>query len=309
MATARGAQGRLLLLALAGALALAVPPRGARADSDSVLGSGPPGFTRSVVRPDYALIAAESFVFGGAQGWACSAGCECSSAVLISPAMTGARFGMQILRARRAEGAGAPPCVLHGPGAGAHADAQRLVYVLGAGELTLETEDGGSVPLAEDAFAYFRPGSGARLLLGAGGAELLAYDSLYTAPGAECGAAAAPEDRHGRADDRPLVPVDGEVFKLRKLLPGDAAYDFNIHVMDFEPGEYLNVKEVHYNHHGLWMREGLGVYRLADDWYPVAAGDAIYMAPFVPQWYGALGYSRTRYILYKDTNRDPLLVA
>lgn len=105
------------------------------------------------------------------------------------------------------------------------------------------------------------------------------------------------------------LDLAGEVFKLRKLLPGDASYDFNIHVMDFEPGEYLNVKEVHYNHHGLWMREGRGIYRLADDWHPVSAGDAVYMAPFVPQWYGALGDARTRYILFKDTNRDPLLVA
>ena len=31
------------------------------------------------------------------------------------------------------------------------------------------------------------------------------------------------------------------------------------------------------------------------------AGDVIWMSPFVPQWYGALGETRTRYILYKDT--------
>lgn len=29
---------------------------------------------------------------------------------------------------------------------------------------------------------------------------------------------------------------------LRKLLPASADYDFNIHVMDFKPGEFLNVK-------------------------------------------------------------------
>ncbi|KAH7292804.1 hypothetical protein KP509_29G086500 [Ceratopteris richardii] len=55
------------------------------------------------------------------------------------------------------------------------------------------------------------------------------------------------------------------------------------------------------------MLEGHGIYRLGDDWYPVHAGDAIWMAPFVPQWYGALGRTRTRYLLYKDVNRDPLL--
>ena len=53
--------------------------------------------------------------------------------------------------------------------------------------------------------------------------------------------------------------------------------------------------------------KGQGVYRLRDyKWYHVRAGDAIYMAPYVPQWYAALEPGRTRYILYKDTYRDPL---
>ncbi|KVH95248.1 Cupin 2, conserved barrel [Cynara cardunculus var. scolymus] len=77
-------------------------------------------------------------------------------------------------------------------------------------------------------------------------------------------------------------------------------------IMDFQPGEFLNVKEVHYNQHGLLLLEGQGIYRLGDSWYPVEAGDAIWMAPFVPQWYAALGKVRTRYLLYKDVNRNPL---
>ncbi|VFQ63741.1 unnamed protein product [Cuscuta campestris] len=76
--------------------------------------------------------------------------------------------------------------------------------------------------------------------------------------------------------------------------------------MDFQPGEFLNVKEVHYNQHGLLLLEGRGIYRLGDSWYPVEAGDAIWMAPFVPQWYAALGKTRTRYLLYKDVNRNPI---
>ncbi|GFZ15377.1 ureidoglycine aminohydrolase [Actinidia rufa] len=96
------------------------------------------------------------------------------------------------------------------------------------------------------------------------------------------------------------------VFELRKLLPASMPYDFNIHVMDFQPGEFLNVKEVHHNQHGLLLLEGQGIYRLGDSWYPVQAGDAIWMAPFVPQWYVALGKTRSRYLLYKDVNRNPL---
>ncbi len=68
------------------------------------------------------------------------------------------------------------------------------------------------------------------------------------------------------------------MFLLRKLLPQTADYDFNVHVMDFAPGEYLNVKEVHYNQHGLLLAAGQGLYRLADHWYPVQSGDAIWCA-------------------------------
>ena len=39
-----------------------------------------------------------------------------------------------------------------------------------------------------------------------------------------------------------MLPVPGEVFALRKLMPQQPQYDFNIHVMDFQPGESLYVK-------------------------------------------------------------------
>lgn len=42
---------------------------------------------------------------------------------------------------------------------------------------------------------------------------------------------------HGNTEEQPVLPVDGEVFVLRKLLPPTSDYDFNVHVMDFEPGE------------------------------------------------------------------------
>ena len=57
--------------------------------------------------------------------------------------------------------------------------------------------------------------------------------------------------------------------------------------------------------HGLLMLEGGGIYRLGDAWYPVAAGDFIWMAPFCPQWFGALGKQPAKYLIYKDW-RPPL---
>ena len=41
--------------------------------------------------------------------------------------------------------------------------------------------------------------------------------------------------------------------------------------------------------------------------YPVQAGDAIWMAPYVVHWYAGLGTQRSRYILYKDTTMDALI--
>ncbi len=51
-----------------------------------------------------------------------------------------------------------------------------------------------------------------------------------------------PKSVYGSTAELPNIPVPGEVFRLKKLLPQTPEYDFNIHIMDFDPGEYLNVK-------------------------------------------------------------------
>ena len=51
-----------------------------------------------------------------------------------------------------------------------------------------------------------------------------------------------PQVQIGSTSKQPTVDVTPEVFVLRKLLPQTADYDFNIHIMDFRPGEYLYVK-------------------------------------------------------------------
>lgn len=51
-----------------------------------------------------------------------------------------------------------------------------------------------------------------------------------------------PGFQSGATDEQATLPCAGEVFLLRKLLPQTADYDFNVHVMDFLPGEFLNVK-------------------------------------------------------------------
>ncbi|GER33548.1 ureidoglycine aminohydrolase [Striga asiatica] len=184
----------------------------------------------------------------------------------------------------------------------------RFIFVL-QGVVTLGDASGIKHELEVDSYAYLPPNA-EHSLNSSASATLVIFERRHDYLKNH-----APEQIIGSTDKQPLLETPGEakslccfkvVFELRKLLPTTLPYDFNIHIMDFQPGEFLNVKEVHYNQHGLLLLEGQGIYRLGDSWYPVQSGDAIWMAPFVPQWYAALGKTKSRYLLYKDVNRNPL---
>ena len=112
--------------------------------------------------------------------------------------------------------------------------------------------------------------------------------------------------RLGQEQDVEGQPFLGDPDALLKtLLPNDPAFDLAVNIFTYRPGATLPMVEVHVMEHGLLMLEGQGVYRLADDWYPVQQGDVIWMAPFCPQWFVAIGKGHARYLYYKDVNRDP----
>ena len=90
---------------------------------------------------------------------------------------------------------------------------------------------------------------------------------------------------------------------LQVLLPDEPAFDLAVNVFAYQPGGHLPFVEVHVMEHGLVMLDGEGVYRLEDNWYPVRAGDAIWMAPYCAQWFVAMGKKPARYLYYKDVNR------
>jgi (S)-ureidoglycine aminohydrolase len=91
--------------------------------------------------------------------------------------------------------------------------------------------------------------------------------------------------------------------RLQILLPDKPSFDFAANIFNYKPGAHLPFVETHIMEHGLLMLEGTGIYRLEDSWYPVAAGDCIWMAPYCPQWFAAIGKSPARYLYYKDVNR------
>ncbi len=240
----------------------------------------PFGSTRSHVHRDHALIAPESFVQAPLPGWRGTSG-----VVLIAPRM-GARF-VQYL-ALMEPGALAAPAA---PGV------ERVLYVL-EGEIALE---GGQV-LGPGGFAYVPP-EGHRPLTAAAASRLCVFEKTYAPlPGVE-----PPHGFVGNAGDVAGTPFLGDPDALLQvLLPGEPAFDLAVNVFTYQPGATLPMVEVHVMEHGLLMLEGQGVYRLADDWYPVRAGDVIWMAPYCPQWFVAMGKGPARYLYYKDVNRDPL---
>jgi (S)-ureidoglycine aminohydrolase len=97
-----------------------------------------------------------------------------------------------------------------------------------------------------------------------------------------------------------------ESVQVQLLLPDCASFDFAVNIMTFQPGATLPMVEAHVMEHGLMMLAGEGIYRLSAKWYPVMAGDFIWMAPYCPQWFGALGKTPARYLIYKDWNQHPL---
>ncbi len=101
-------------------------------------------------------------------------------------------------------------------------------------------------------------------------------------------------------------PLDGdEALRVGTLLPADPAFDMAVNTMTFQPGASLSMVEIHIMEHGLVMLEGAGIYRLGESWYPVEKGDFIWMAPYCPQWFGAIGKTPAKYLIYKDWNRHP----
>lgn len=244
------------------------------------------GETRTRLTASHALIAPDGHVRTQLPGWTGAA------VVVLISAQLGARFTQYLAHL----GAG---------GRGAATTYERFVFVL-SGELRLEGAAGaGGRTLTEHDYAYL-PAASPATLHAAAPATLCVFERRYL-PLPEV---PAPEAVFGNERD-----VSGEAFlgdagvTVRKLLPEHPGYDLMLSTMTFAPGRSLPFAETHVMEHGLLMLSGGGVYRLSDAWYPVTAGDVIYMAPYCPQWFGALGEADAKYLLYKDANRDPFALA
>ena len=214
-------------------------------------GEGLPGLTRSRHEASHSVITPESRVWCGLPGW----DSHCSGAYLTSPQMNGALFSMCLVK--MPDGAEMGPA-LEG--------VERFFLVL-EGAVVFEgirAENGKYLRITPDKSGdceyMFIPAhalsmTSAEQFRAEGATTILLFEQVYRpSPYAK---EKKPEFTFGFIDEKPtLDPGAPEVFTLRKLLPLEEAYDFNIHIMDFEPGQSLHCNEMHYNQHGMLILEG-----------------------------------------------------
>ncbi|HEX3967089.1 MAG TPA: (S)-ureidoglycine aminohydrolase [Edaphobacter sp.] len=178
---------------------------------------------------------------------------------------------------------------------------QRFLYVLeGAADFATNTT---FQTLSAGSFAYI-PEDTPHTLTGQQATRLAVIEKPYET----LASVLPPEVLVGHEDKILSVPLnDDPDLQVRGLLPGSSSFDFAVNTMTYQPGAALSMVEVHIMEHGLLMLEGGGIYRLGDHWYPVTAGDFVWMGPFCPQWFGAIGKGPAKYLIYKDWNRHPLV--
>jgi (S)-ureidoglycine aminohydrolase len=94
--------------------------------------------------------------------------------------------------------------------------------------------------------------------------------------------------------------------RLQAVLPDEPGFDFGLNILTYQPGAHMTIVETHATEHGLIMLQGRGVCRLEDEWYPVQAGDAIWMAPYCAHWFVAMGKTPAAYLCCENVNRAAL---
>jgi (S)-ureidoglycine aminohydrolase len=234
------------------------------------------GGTRSAQRPNHILQTPDTFV---------------------RAPLPGMRKATAIVHISRAGGAAFAQYTVEFEAGGELAPAvdQRFIYVLD-GELKM-----GRDLLRPGGYTYLPPGDTSAIT-----AVIASRAAVLEKPYQPLEGTVPPSKLIGREREAASTYLqDDPWLEVRALIPDDRAFDFRVNTMTYRPGAALPAVEIHVMEHGLLMLEGGGIYRLGGDWYPVSAGDFIWMAPYCPQWFGALGKTPAKYLIYKDWDRQP----
>jgi (S)-ureidoglycine aminohydrolase len=239
------------------------------------------GNTRSSQQANHLLLTPDTFVrttLPGMKG--------CTAIVHVSPAL-GAKFTQYTTE-------------FEADGEMVGTRAQRFVFVM-EGAVKVEASDKRSKLIA-GGYAYLPPGMTHRITA-TQKSRVAVIEKSYTS----LAGTAPPHVIVSHEDNVTSLPLGNDPdLQVKCLLPDEMSFDFAVNTMVYQPGAALSMVEMHIMEHGLIMLEGGGIYRLGDSWYPVTAGDFIWMGPWCPQWFGAIGKLPAKYLIYKDWNRHPL---
>ena len=239
------------------------------------------GQTRSSQQANHLLLAADTFVRSPLPGMK-----GCTAIVHAGPAL-GAAFTEYTAEFEAGGELGGT-------------SAQRFVFVMEGG-VSVEMA-GKRTELSARGYAYFPEGAAHRVT-----ATKVSRVAVIEKPYQALRSVEAPRVivSHEDAVSSQALNDDPDL-QVKCLLPDEMSFDFAVNTMTYQPGAALSMVEMHVMEHGLIMLEGGGIYRLGDAWYPVTAGDFIWMGPWCPQWFGAIGKVPAKYLIYKDWNRHAL---
>jgi (S)-ureidoglycine aminohydrolase len=240
------------------------------------------GATRNVVKDRYSLLTPSGFVPSVLPGWE-----NATCIVLISPAM-GARFCQFLITFGK-----------EGHGRGNTGKTEYFVYVVeGSASVLLNDKRN---RLEAGSFVYIPPGKD--IHFSGSNAQLLIFQKVYVPL---AGTTAPPIIIGNQKEVKGQPFLGNEDARLQVLLADSPEFDMAVNIFTYQPGATLPFVETHVMEHGLMMLSGQGVYRLDADYHPVQTGDVIWMSPYCPQWFVAMGKTPASYIYYKDVNRDPM---
>jgi (S)-ureidoglycine aminohydrolase len=236
--------------------------------------------SRARVGSRYALMPLEGFPVSRLPGWP-----DAAVKVLASPAL-GAEFVQYLIELPPGKSGGFP----------ADKNVETFVFVLSGTGRTFDRN------LTPGSFELIPPGVKIEITANDALSILILRKRYESAPGIEL--------------FKPLFGQESQIAKqvwadnphslLQTLIPDELAYDLAMNIFTFDSGFGLPIVETHVMEHGLYFLQGKGLYFLDDRWMEVEAHDFIWMGPYCPQSFSATGPTPSRYIYYKNVNRDIL---
>lgn len=77
-------------------------------------------------------------------------------------------------------------------------------------------------------------------------------------------------------------------------------------VCTFQPGASMPSIASDVMESGWYLLSGEGICRLGQEWHAVQRSDALWLAPYCPHWFGALGTAPSVVLVVREVNPDPV---